>query len=434
MLGRLFRGGRKGAPAVQMPPPDPMSAPPARPPAPRVPAPDTQWRARLAADPDDAEALEKLAELLLRKGRLDEARTLLEPALVRLPAHPGLLFARGHLAQLSLEVPQAVTFFRQALAARSDDPLVQFHLATQLFQLGEMREGFELMQARHALPGHNTPPWARTIAPWRGEALKGKRLIVTHDWGGADDEIRFMRYLEWLAREYRPASLHVACSGECLRLVEAIPGVIKAFAEAGAVSADYQVGLMDLALVHGTGLDKLPAPRRYLAAPMGDVHYWQRKLAQADTRPALRVGLCWSASPWGGGDKSVPLALFAALGSLPGLRLVSLQKGAGRAEIAASDLAIEDHTAQLEDLADSAALIENLDIVVTVDTPLAHLAAALGKPVLLLLKRGGGTFWLLGRDYSPWYPTMKIFRQARDGEWGEVCARVMVALRHWPRD
>jgi len=389
-----------------------------------------------AADLDDIAAQDALGAFLLRQRRLDEARALLLPALDRFPGSPSILFTCGHLAQLSLQVDRAIELFRLVLAVEPHHAGARFHLATQLFLKGELREGFLHLRARRELPGHNTPYWAATIAPWRGESLAGKRLLIAPDWGGLGDEIQFARYIELIHRDYQPASLHVAASQECLRLIEAIPGVEHAFFEVGAVSADYHIGLMDIPCVYGTELESVPARPRYLGVAPAEAAYWQRRLGAAQGA-GLRIGLCWSAAYWGGAaggrsDKSLPLSLLAPLGALPGARFISLQKGSGRDELPCPGMAIEDYSADLEDLADTAALMENLDVVVTVDTSVAHLAGALGKPVIMLLKWDSGMFWLLERDTSPWYPTLRIVRQTRPGDWAEVCARVLHLLREWP--
>jgi tetratricopeptide (TPR) repeat protein len=395
--------------------------------------------AAVAANADDAAAIEAFGAFLLRRQRFDEAQVLLEEALARLPDDGGLLLTRGHLAQLRMQVPEAIAYFRLSLAARPGHPRTRYHLGTQLLLAGEMREAFLHMAVRLELPGHNAPYWVKTLPRWRGEPLAGKRLLIEVDWGGLGDEVQFARFIEIVRRDYQPASLQVACSDSCRRLIEAIPGVDLAFTTAGAISADYHVGLMDIPGVYGTELETIPAPLRYLSALPGDVAYWARKLAAApQAKPgALKVGLCWAAGFWHGHNgrsaKSIPLPLFTALGALQNVRFVSLQKGSGRDELPCPGVEIEDYTEELEDMGDTAALIENLDLVLTVDTAVAHIAGALGKPVIMMLMRESGMFWLLEREDTPWYPSMRLLRQARSGEWEEVCARAAAMLRTWPR-
>ena len=457
MLGKFFRSfsaPAADAPIVAPPPPDP--GPPAellRAAAPvfsaeellerqgEVAQAERRLRAAVAADADDAAAIEALGAFLLRQERFDEAQTLLDEALARLPDDGGLLMTRGHLAQLRLQVPEAIRYFRLSLAARPGHARTRYHLGTQLLLAGQMREAFMHMAVRLELPGHNAPYWVKTLPQWRGEPLAGKRLLIEVDWGGLGDEVQFARFIEIVRRDYQPASLQVACSDGCRRLIEAIPGVDLAFTTAGAISADYHIGLMDIPTVYGIELETIPAPVRYLSALPGDVAYWARTLAAgapaASKASPLKVGLCWAAGYWHGRDgrsaKSIPLPLFAALGTLPGMRFVSLQKGSGCDELPCAGVAIEDYSDELEDMADTAALIENLDLVLTVDTAVAHIAGALGKPVIMLLMRESGMFWLLEREDSPWYPSMRILSQARSREWQEVCGRAVELLRTWPR-
>lgn len=398
---------------------------------------ETEQRLRAAAaDADDAAALEALAAFLLRQRRLDEAQDVLDEALARMPGAAGLLLARGLLAQARLDVDEAVACLRLALAARPRHADTRYHLAMQLLLKGELREAMLHMSARLERPGHNAPYWTRTLPRWQGEPLAGRRLLIEADWGGLGDELQFARYIACVRRDFAPASLQVACSEACERLIAAIPGVDRAFSAAGAVEADCHIGLMDLPVIYGHELADIPAPARYLEPLPGDVAHWSRRLGERRAGE-LRVGLCWAAEYWGGGEgrseKSVPLPLFAGLAALPGLRCVSLQKGRGRAELPCAGLRIEDYTEDIEDMGDTAALIDNLDAVLTVDTSVAHLAGALGKPVIMLLKRESGMFWLLEREDTPWYPRTRIVRQAKRGEWAAECARAVTLLREWRR-
>jgi len=452
MLGKLFRNFSAPAaalPLVDLGPPEELL----RAAAPVLSAEEVlerqgevaqaerRLRAALAADGDNAAATEALGAFLLRQSRFDEAQALLDEALRRLPDDGGLLMVRGHLAQLSMQVPEAIGYLRLSLAARPGHARTRYHLGTQLLLAGEMREAFIHMAVRLELPGHNAPYWVKSLPRWRGEPLAGKRLLIEVDWGGLGDEVQFARFIEIVHRDYQPASLQVACSEGCQRLIARIPGVDRAFTVAGSVTADYHIGLMDIPGVYGTELETIPAPARYLSALPGDVAYWGRKLAAAPRAAAqagaLKVGLCWAAGFWQGRDgrsaKSIPLPLFGVLESLQGMRFISLQKGSGRDELPCPGVEIEDYSEELEDMGDTAALIENLDVVLTVDTAVAHIAGALGKPVIMLLMRESGMFWLLEREDSPWYPSMRILRQKHAREWDEVCARAAALLGAWPR-
>ena len=193
---------------------------------------------------------------------------------------------------------------------------------------------------------------------------------------------------------------------------------------------------MSLPLALGLGLDALPAEVPYLTARPEIAAHWGRRLAGSS---GLRVGLVWAGAarpdqPIAAGvDKRRSLALdsLAPLAEVNGVQLYSLQKGAAAAELAALDwahIAIVDHTTELHNFAETAGLIANLDLVITCDTAVAHLAGGMGKPVWILSRFDGCWRWLTDRDDSPWYPTARLFRQTVAGDWAAVVARVAAAL------
>jgi hypothetical protein len=194
---------------------------------------------------------------------------------------------------------------------------------------------------------------------------------------------------------------------------------------------DYHCSLMSLPWIFATTLDTLPARVPYLSAAPDKTAQWAARLGP---RQGRRVGLAWSGNPGHKGDaqRSIPLAALSAL-ACPGVRFIAVQK-----ELRAADRPVlmqfptlEWHGAALEDFDDTAALIDGLDLVITVDTAVAHLAGALGKPVWLLLPYAPDWRWLLDRGDSPWYPTARLFRQNAVGDWRGVIARVADALRQY---
>ncbi len=181
----------------------------------------------------------------------------------------------------------------------------------------------------------------------------------------------------------------------------------------------------------GTELATIPADVPYLFADEAKAAHWrQRVSAAAGSRP--KIGLVWAGSPTFGNDRyrSMPLAALAPLYEIAGIAWFNLQKGAAHAQLAALPEAVRPHdfTAELNDFADTAALIDNLDLVITVDTAVAHLTGALGKPVWVLLPANSDWRWLENRSDSPWYPTARLFRQRTLGDWGPVVADVLDAL------
>jgi len=199
---------------------------------------------------------------------------------------------------------------------------------------------------------------------------------------------------------------------------------------------DVYCPLMSLPLACGTTQVTIPADVPYLFANPDAAAHWREHLAD---RQGLRVGLCWAGDPRPDQPdshaldrrRSLPLAAFTPLASIPGVAFVSLQKGPPAAQAASPPpgLALHDWTEGLEDFADTAALVAALDLVITADTSVAHLAGALGKPVWILNRFDACWRWLMGRTDSPWYPTARLFRQPTPGDWDSVIAAVATALR-----
>ena len=394
-------------------------------------------RTHCAACPDDASAVALLGGLLYRCERLDEAASVMAEALGRFPAAAPLLLNYGRVAQSQMRIATAISCYRRAPAVEPGLAMARYLLALQLLLVGDYPEGFLLMRARNQLGAPPPSDWPRNIPLWQGESLTGQRLLIWLDWGGLGDELQFARYIELVRRRHGPAELVLGCSAANQRLLGLLPGV--SLCTAGRADLDYQVPLFELPVLFGTTVDNVPLPEGYLKAAPADVRRWGERLAvlaPGPGLPGLRIGLCWSSGFWGGravdSGKAIPLTLLARLADLPGARFISLQKGEARAELPCPGLHILDFDADLNDMADTAALIENLDVVVSVDTAVAHLAGALGKPVLMMLKWESGLLWLLERDTSPWYASMRVIRQAARQDWEGVARRVHELLLAWP--
>ena len=178
----------------------------------------------------------------------------------------------------------------------------------------------------------------------------------------------------------------------------------------------------------GTLVETIPAPVPYLSAPVELLVKWRRRLAPV---PGYKVGIAWQGNPAHIGDRwrSVPLAAFAPLAAVPGVTLCSLQLGPGRGQLDDSPLRILDLGSEIAGgFADTAALIANLDLVIAVDTSVIHLAGALGRPVWVAIGFNGDWRWMKDREDTPWYPTMRLFRQSAMGDWPEAFARIAAAL------
>ncbi len=266
---------------------------------------------------------------------------------------------------------------------------------------------------------------------WAGAPLDGTTILLSGE-QGIGDTLQFLRYVPMVAARGGRVILHVKPA--LRRLLTGFEGVETLVCEGDPLPPfDTHCPLLSLPLAFGTELATVPATVPYLRPPEDLAAAWRQRFADPGLGRALKVGLVWAG--WQGHRRdrarSVPLALFEPLAAVTGVRFFALQKGpaAGQTSIAPRGLALRDLAPQLDDLADTAAAIAALDLVITVDTSLAHLAGALGKPVWILLSRGPDWRWLLDREDSPWYPTARLFRQADADDWEPVLARVAGELR-----
>ncbi len=371
--------------------------------------------ARLA--PLDAGAAATLGAVLYTLGQHAEALERCRHAAMLAPA---LYQARMNEA-LSLEalgrLEEAEAAARAALLLAPEAADVRHNLAAMLLASGRLdAESWELYDARLAL--HAASRWLVGRPRWQGEDVAGKTVLL-HCEQGFGDTIQFMRYAA-LVRA-RGARVALAVQPELLRLLEGHPGADAVVAAGGPLPEhDSFCPLLSLPRAFGTTLATIPADGPYLAADAALVRQWATPAS-----PDLKVGLVWAGSAAFVHDRarSIPAEALAPLAALPGVTFHSLQK-----PVVAVPFPMVDRMAQAADFADTAAIIAGLDLVVSVDSAVAHLAAAMGKEVWLLSRYVGCWRWLRNRADSPWYPTMRVFGQAAPGDWPGVIDRVAAAL------
>jgi hypothetical protein len=257
--------------------------------------------------------------------------------------------------------------------------------------------------------------------------LEGKTILL-HAEQGLGDTIQFSRYVPMVAE--RGGQVFLCVQPEAVSLLKTLPGV-RRIADNPKQLPDYQVHcyLMDLPLAFGTRVESIPRTSPYLYADPNRREKWGRKLPAGRD---LKVGLAWAGRPTHVSDslRSMKLSQFAPLSTVSGVTFVSLQKGAGSEQAIAPPVGMNwiDLVPEIDDLADTAALISHLDLVITVDSAVAHLAGALGKPVWILTRFAPDWRWMLKREDSPWYPTARLFRQPAIGDWATVVERIRQAL------
>lgn len=393
-------------------------------------------RRALALKPDYPEAHYNLGNSLRAQGKLQEAASAYRRALALRPDYPEACNNLGLALQEQRKPEEAAAAYRQALALRPDYAAAHYNCATALLLQGDFARGWQEYEWRLAEEGEFASFHSRFAEPrWDGGELAG-RTVLLHAEQGLGDTLQFVRYAPLVAQ--RGGRVVLQCQPELKRLLAGVAGVEQVVARGEPLPPfDLHCPLLSLPLIFGTALATIPANIPYISHDERLVIDCKTKLNDI---AAVRVGLVWGSAPAGAptavdayrARNSCPLARFAPLGAA-GVRFYSLQKGeaANQARHPPKGLDLVDFSGGLQDFADTAALVAGLDLVISIDTAVAHLAGAMGKPVWLLLRFDGEWRWLLDRRDSPWYPGMRIFRQQRPGDWGGVMRQVADALREW---
>jgi tetratricopeptide (TPR) repeat protein len=385
----------------------------------------------IALRPDYAEAYNNRAGAQYEFRRIDEALADCDRAITLKPDFAEAYDNRAVTLYELRRFEDSLADSARAIALKPDYAEAQHSMAMCRLMLGDYERGWPQYEWRWGTRQFEEAVRDLGAPLWLGrEPLKG-RTILLHGEQGLGDTLQFCRYAPQVSALGARVVLEV--QGGLERLLSRMEGVELIVTRGEALPPyDVQTPLMSLPLALNAGPDGELGP--YLTADPGDAALWAARLAADD---GLRVGLCWA-----GGtrpdqpiahaiDKRRSLALraFAPLAEVPGLTLYSLQKGPPAAELAGwSGSAIIDLTAELKDFADTAALVANLDLVITCDTSTTHLAGGLGKPVWVLNRHDACWRWLDGRDDSPWYPSARLFKQSTAGDWGGVIAEVTAAL------
>ena len=379
----------------------------------------------LALQPACAEAYSNLAGILWQQGRYAEAVDSCRRALALKPdcaeAHCNLGSALGDLGDLE----GALESYRKVLALHPDSATAAYYSGLIYLQQGDLARGWASYEARWRL---KSMLWKRRHFPqplWRGEALQGVRILLYAE-QGLGDILQFVRYAPLVAARGGHVILEVPPA--LRRLLSNLPGVSE-IVSFGDPLPDFawQCPLLSLPQAFATDLSSIPASVPYLCPDPAEVRSWSEKL----DGKGLRVGLVWAGNPKHVRDRQRSLALgqLAPLAEGGGISFYALQKGPAPAGPPwPESVQLTDLGPQQRDLADAAAIVANLDLVISVDTAVAHLTGALGKPVWILLQFMPDWRWLLQREDSPWYPTARLFRQPALGDWDSVVRRVALEL------
>jgi len=412
----------------------------------------------LALDPRDPERWNSRGLILQSLARFDEALQSVDRALAFGPGHPGAMRNRADLLQSVGHYREALAAYDRLLEYMPEDAglwsnrgvslrnLGKLEASSQsferantldpgmkaaLFQIGlnhllagDLTRGLPLYELRKEMP---EPVEFRCYPQplWTGrEDLRGKHLFAYVE-QGLGDTIQFYRFIRQVKE--RGAAVTLSVYGPMMQLLKCAdpPCALIGWGEVPS-RFDYHIPLMSLPLALGITLDTIPAPRRYLAAEPERVADWATRIGH----DGFRIGVAWRGNKavFGAEGKEFPLGALARLGGISGVRLISLQKDPGPLPEGLMLERFDDFDQGGGAFVDTAAIIENLDLVISADSAPAHLAGALGATVWVALKHVPDWRWLLGRDDSPWYPSMRLFRQTEPGNWDSVFRDIHTAL------
>jgi tetratricopeptide (TPR) repeat protein len=399
---------------------------------------EASLRTAIRLNPDHALSHYNLGVQLLME-RIDEAQVLLMRAHELAPSHIGTCHALGYTYSVQNRYEEAEALFRHVLKHWPNHVGARWDLSLALLSEGRFEEGWRLYEARTVeVDGEaiSMPP-KLDFPAWQGEPLQGKTLVVVHE-QGYGDFLQICRYLPML-KGLGLTRLSVICRPALRPLIESIEGVdacIERDFVRDVPDHDFWCFMMSLPLRFGTTVDSIPATTPYLRVPDEQWDSWKRRLPME----GFKVGLVWAGEARLGTPaenaadrrRSLHVQAFLPLLEVPNVTFVSLQMGETtrpQLDSIPHDIRPLDPMGEVADFADTAAIIECLDLVIAVDTSTAHLAGALNKPVWILSRFDACWRWLRDRDDSPWYPSARLFRQQKAGDWDGVIERVAQALR-----
>ncbi|WP_082078820.1 tetratricopeptide repeat protein [Bradyrhizobium sp. LTSP849] len=412
--------------------------------------------AALAA-PARSDVQASLAAALVRQGRLDEASAACQKAIELSPQNVGAHLNLGIIHSKRDDFEGAVELYRKAIRLdpnspevstnlsialsnlgqgeaaieasrhavdlRPADPMLHYNLAMLLLLAGDLKEGFREFEWRHSHPAPRFRPGTFKVPRWSGERRNGRTLLI-HAEQGLGDTLHFARFVPAAAATEGPVVLQV--QPQLVELLRDSLDVTVISRNEPEPPFDLHVPLMSLAYELGATIETIPPARPYLEVAPARIAEWQRRLAKYS---GLKVGVVWAGNPGHLHDRKRSLPVEALLPCLqvPGVQLFSLQKEVRTSDRQALERlkdSVVDLAPLLTNFAETAAAASAMDLVITVDTAVAHLAGALGKPTWILLPHILDWRWFYRREDSPWYPTVRLFRQPRPGDWESVLNRL----------
>jgi tetratricopeptide (TPR) repeat protein len=387
------------------------------------------WTAALKIAPTDADANANLGRALGELNRHEEAIAPLQQAVATRPDSVELLCQLGSNFVHLHRYDQARSAFDRALAIQPDNAMARGKRALLALLTGDFATGWRDYEWRWKEKDFPHNRRYAHVPQWKGSDIAGKTILL-HSEQGLGDSIQFVRYAPLVAQ--RGANVVLQCQPEVVSLLAKVQGVSEIVSnEQTPPRFEVQCPLMSLPLAFGTTVTTIPATVPYLTAEPAVVERWRPRLAAAGKR---KIGLVWAGRPTHRKDRarSIPLAAFAPLAAVKDVQFFALQKGPAESEARTppAGMQLVSLGPELTDFLDTAAVIEQLDLLISVDTAVVHLAGAMNKPVWTLLADVNDFRWLRGRDDSPWYPSMRLWRQTAGGDWSTVIDRLATELNN----
>jgi tetratricopeptide (TPR) repeat protein len=384
-------------------------------------AADLQRRA-LLLNPEMAVAHNNLGVVLARQGDSAGALSCYRRAVALKPDYVMALCNIGVQLSNGGDLAGAADYYQRALECNPEFATARFQLGIVHLLQGNFPVGWEEYESRWRARQLRLAKRKFSQPLWQGEPLEGARILL-HAEQGLGDTMQFVRYVPLVAARGGKVILEVQAGLQ--RLLDGTPGALEMVIRGQALpDFDWQCPLLSLPRAFQTGLQTIPADAPYLKADPVASEAWAQRLA----RTGLRIGVAWGGSATHPYEqyRSIPLAQLAPLMQVEGVTFYSLQKGPAAKQLQAmpAGMKLIDLDALQTDFADTAAIVANLDLVISIDTSVAHLAGAMGKPVWILLHCVPDWRWLLNREDSPWYPTARLFRQSAPGQWQDVVNRL----------
>ncbi len=384
----------------------------------------------LLLEPGHRQVLNVRAATLVDMDRPRDALADAEAVLSEAPEDHEAAVNRGLALQRLGRLAEARAVLDEAVRRRPDDPIARNARAHLLLLLDEMPLGWREREARWLLPLGLSLRELPDVPLWNGESLADRTILVVGD-EGRGDMIQYVRLLD--LRCFAGARIALQVPSYMVRLFAAAYPSVQVVDRTPDGPFDFQTPLSRVPAVAGLRLDTIPPNTPYLRADPERVAFWRRRIGDN----GFRIAVCWQGNPKTLVDRgrSFPLAEFAPLAGIPGVRLIALQARHGTEQLAHLPVGMtvetlgDDYDTGPDSFVDPAAVAEVADLVVTSDTALAHLAGALGRPTWVALRKVPDFRWLLDREDSPWYPTVRLFRQRAEGDWAEVMQRIAAAVR-----